>query len=65
MASGYSTHFHDGMACKNKWHLILHEYRRVADHHARTDINDEDYWLLTPNELTAEKLPKVFSKKII
>ena len=64
MASGFSTHFRDGMACKGKWHLILPDYRRVADYHARTGINEEDYWLLTPNELNVEKLPKSFSKKI-
>ena len=34
------------------------------DYHARTGINEEDYWVLTPNELTAEKLPKAFSKEI-
>lgn len=48
------------MACKDKWHLILPDYRRVADYHARTDINDEDYCLLTPNELISEKLSKAF-----
>ena len=64
MASGSSTHFRDGMACKGKWHLILPDYRRVADYQTRTGINDEDYWLLIPNELTMEKLPKAFSKEI-
>ena len=64
MASGFSTHFRDDMVCKGKWHLILPDYRRVADYHACTGINDEDYWLLTPNELTMEKLPKAFSKQI-
>ena len=55
MSSGFSTHFRDGMACKGKWHLILPDYRRVADYHARTGINEEDYWLLTPNEIIVEK----------
>ena len=64
MASGFSTHFRDGMVCKGKWHLILPDYRRVADYHARTGINEEDYWLLTPNEIIVEKLPKSFSKEI-
>lgn len=32
--------------------------------HARTGIDDENYWLLTPNESTAQKLPKEFFKKI-
>ena len=64
MAFGFSTHFRDGMACKGKWHLILPDYRRIADYHARTGINDENYWLLTPNELVLEKLPKAFSKEI-
>jgi hypothetical protein len=63
-ASGFSTHFRDGMACKGKWHLILPDDRKVVDYHARTGINDEDYWLLTPNELTIEKLPKAFPKEI-
>jgi hypothetical protein len=35
-----------------------------VDYHARTGINDEDYWLLTPNELTIEKLPRAFPKEI-
>ena len=64
MSSGFSTHYRDGMACKGKWHLLLPDYRRVADYHARTGINNEDYWLLSPNEITAEKLPKAFSKEI-
>ena len=64
MASGFSMYYRDGMACKGKWHLILPDYRRVADYHARTGINDEDYWKLTPTELTAEKLPKAFPKEI-
>ena len=64
MASGFSTQFRDGMAYKGKCHLLLPDYRRVADYHARTGINNEDYWLLTPNELVVEKLPKAFSKEI-
>ena len=34
------------------------------DYHARMRINNEDYWLLTPNESTAEKLPKAFFKEV-
>ena len=34
------------------------------NYHARTGINDEDYWLLTPNVLIIEKLSKAFSKEI-
>ena len=64
MSSGFSTHFRDGMAYKGKWHLLLPDYCRVADYQARTGINDEDYWVLTPNELSAEKLPKAFFKEI-
>ena len=52
------------MTCKGKRHLILPDYRRVADYHARTGTNDEDYWLLTPNELIVETLRKAFSKEI-
>lgn len=37
LAPGTWTHYQDGMACKGKWHLILPDYRRVADYHARTD----------------------------
>jgi hypothetical protein len=40
------------MTCKDKWHLIPPDYRKVVDYHACIDINDEDYWLLIPNELT-------------
>jgi hypothetical protein len=35
-----------------------------VDYHTHTGINDEDYWLLTPNELTIEKLPRAFSMEI-
>jgi hypothetical protein len=39
MASGFFTHFRDGIACKDKWHLILPDYRKVVDYHARTGIS--------------------------
>ena len=64
MAAGFSSHFRDGTACKGKWHLILPDYRKIADYHARTGINSEDYWMLTNDEYVAEKLPKSFSKEI-
>ena len=64
MASSFSMHYWDGMFCKGKWHLIPPDYRKVADYHARTYINDEDYWKLTLRELNVEKSPKTFSKKI-
>lgn len=31
-----STHIHDGVSCEGKGHLILPNYRRVADYLART-----------------------------
>ena len=34
------------------------------DYHVCTSINDKDHCVLIHNELTAEKLPKVYSKKI-
>ena len=40
------------------------DYRRVADYHAQTGINDEDYWKLIPHELISKKLPKAFCKDI-
>jgi len=64
MAAGFSSHFQDGTACKGKWHLMLLDYRKIADYHARTRINSKDYWMLTNNEYVAEKLPKSFSKEI-
>jgi hypothetical protein len=36
----------------------------VADYHARTYINDEDYWKLIPHELNVEKSPKTLIEKI-
>jgi hypothetical protein len=35
-----------------------------VNYHVRTDINDEDYWLLIPNKLVMDKLPKAFFKEI-
>lgn len=64
MAAGFSSHFRDGTTCKGKWHLILPYYREIADYHARTGINSEDYWMLTNDEYVAEELPKSFSKEI-
>ena len=64
MAARFSSHFRDGTTCKGKWHLLLPDYRKIADYHARTGINSEDYWMLTNDECVAEKLPKSFSKEI-
>lgn len=60
----FSMHYWDKMDCKGKWHFILPYYCRVANYHARTNISNEDYWLLTLNELVVKKLPKAFPKNI-
>ena len=47
MASDFFTHYGDGMACKVKWHLIIHDYRRVADYYVTNPqwINHENYYV--------------------
>jgi hypothetical protein len=65
MAPGLSSHFRDGTTCKGKWHLILPDYRKIADYHGRTGINSEDHWMLTNDEYVAEKLPKSLSEEIL
>jgi hypothetical protein len=36
MATGYSPYVRDHAMCKSKWHLLIPEYRHIADYHART-----------------------------
>jgi hypothetical protein len=56
MAVGYSPCFHDHAMCKSKWHLIILEYRRIADYHSRTGTNKEVYWSQSSHEHLQEGL---------
>lgn len=62
MAAGHFPCFHDFVACKKNWHLILHDYRRILDFHAWT--NQEVYWSQSSRNRVAEGLPKSFSKEL-
>jgi hypothetical protein len=44
MAVGYSPCFRDHAMCKSKWHLIISEYRCIADYYSRMGTNMEVYW---------------------
>jgi hypothetical protein len=62
MAVGHSPYFRDFAACKGKWHLILPNYQRILDYHARTD--QEVYWSQSSGNHVAEGVPKSFSKEL-
>jgi hypothetical protein len=64
MAAGFSPCWRDHSMCKSKWHLLLPEYRRIANYHARTGTSKEAYWSQTSTEHVQEGLPKSFSKKL-
>jgi hypothetical protein len=64
MAVGFSPCLRDHSMCKSKWHLLLPEYRRIADYHARIGTNKEVYRSQTSTEHVQEGLPKSFSKEL-
>jgi hypothetical protein len=64
MRAGHSPCMRDGPACKAKWNLLLPDYKRIADFHARTGRNGMDYWELYTLEHTSEGLPKTFSREL-
>jgi hypothetical protein len=43
MAAGHSPCVRDHAMCKSKWHLLIPDYRRISDYHARTGTNKELY----------------------
>ena len=43
---------------------VTTQHVMTARHRHDVGIDNPDYWLLTPNELSAEKSPKIFSKEI-
>lgn len=44
--------------------MILPDYWKIANYHARMGINSEDYWLMSSTDHALEKLPKIFPKEI-
>jgi hypothetical protein len=64
MARGHSPCVRDHAMCKSKWHLLIPDYRRIADYHARTGTNTELYWSQTTREHVEEGLPKSFSPEV-
>lgn len=49
---------------KDRWHLILPDYKKVNDYHSRMIINSKDYWLLSARDHVIQRLPRFFSKEI-
>jgi hypothetical protein len=64
MAAGYSRCTRDHSMCKSKWHLIITDYRRISDYHARTGINREVYWSQTSGQHVQDGLPKCFAQEL-
>ena len=42
MRARFSPCLRDGRTCKTKWNLILSDYKKIADYHARTGRNGPD-----------------------
>jgi hypothetical protein len=64
MAAGFSPCLRDHAMYKSKWHLIIPDYRRIVDHHARIGTNGQVYWSQTNQEHVQEGLPKSFFNEL-
>lgn len=64
MKAGHSPCIRDGPSCKTKWNLVIPDYRRIADFHARTGTNEEAYWTMNAREHQEEGLPRTFNKQV-
>lgn len=64
MRSSVCTSPRDGGVCKNKWNLVMQEFKRIVDFHARSGNNELSYWTLTPQRRKSENLPRVFHEDI-
>jgi hypothetical protein len=60
MRAGHSPCPRDAQSCKTKWHQIFLDYKRLADHHARSGVNSLEFWNMASHECTACGLPKSF-----
>jgi hypothetical protein len=50
--------------CKSKWHLIIADYRHIANYHSRSGTNKEVYWSQTSNQHVQNGLPKSFCREL-
>jgi hypothetical protein len=64
MSAGHSPCIRDHAMCKSKWHLLIPDYCRIGDYHARTWINREVYWMQSNREHVQEGLPRAFPQEI-
>jgi hypothetical protein len=60
MQAGHSPCPRDSQSCKTKWHQIFPDYKRIADHHARTGVNVLEFWDMASHERSACGLPKSY-----
>jgi hypothetical protein len=60
MKVGHSPCPRDLQSCKTKWHQIFPDYKRIADHHAKTSINALEFWDMAFHEHNAHGLPKSY-----
>ena len=53
----------DGPSCKDKWGILIADYKRIYDFHKGTGINEEKYWSMSVPERIEENLPRHFLKE--
>jgi hypothetical protein len=56
MVTKYSQHTTNDLACKEKWGLIIGDFKKVVDYMLGTSHNQE-YWTLSPQEKVVFHLP--------
>jgi hypothetical protein len=63
-AMGNGVCHRDGAACKYKWQMLLSDYKKIADFHSGTGMNEEEYWGLTFADKKSVGLPRTFFEEV-
>ena len=58
-----SIYYRDGPSCKDKWGILIADYKRIHDFHKGTGINEEKYWSMGVPERIEENMPRHFLKE--
>ncbi|KAL3684249.1 hypothetical protein R1sor_002271 [Riccia sorocarpa] len=53
-----------GQQCRDRWDKLSADFKKISDYEKQNVIGQRSYWLMTPEEKKAKRLPTVFWEEV-
>ncbi|KAG6547895.1 hypothetical protein Mapa_010715 [Marchantia paleacea] len=56
--------YRSGQQCRDRWDKLSADFKKISDYEKQNVIGQKSYWLMTPEEKKAKRLPSTFWEKL-